>query len=165
MVRPTEYERAGQIVLRAYQALPGYVSEPAYEHEVADVATRAGAAEVAVAVIPADGGQGEVVVGCVTFVPDVGNQHAEFDDPDAAGFRMLGVEPGDQGRGAGRALVQWCVDRAAAGGRRRLIIHSTPWMTRAHALYERFGFVRRPDLDWQPTDEIALWGFVLELPG
>jgi len=28
---------------------------------------------------------------------------------------------------------------------------------------ERMGFVRRPDLDWQPVPSVPLWGFSLEL--
>jgi GNAT superfamily N-acetyltransferase len=88
---------------------------------------------------------------------------AEFDDSEASGFRMLGVDPARQGAGAGRALVQWCIDRAVADGKARILIHSTPWMGRAHVLYERFGFVRRPDLDWTPLEGIELIGFALEL--
>jgi GNAT superfamily N-acetyltransferase len=157
-VRPDEFARAGSVVVDAYRALPGYVSEADYERELADVATRAAEAVVAVAVLP-DGG----IAGCVTYVPDHANAFAEFEGDHAAGFRMLGVDPGHQGRGAGRALVAWCIDRARADGRSRLVIHSTPWMERAHGLYATFGFERRPDLDWQPVPAIRLLGFVLEL--
>ena len=76
---------------------------------------------------------------------------------------MLGVDPVRQGGGAGRALVQWCIDRAVADGKDRVLIHSTPWMVRAHGLYERLGFERRPDLDWLPLPNIGLIGFALEL--
>jgi predicted N-acetyltransferase YhbS len=155
-VRPGECERAGQIVVAAYRALPGHVEEPDYEAELADVAARASSVVVAID----DDGE---VVGCVTFVTDTTSDHAEFDDPAAAGFRMLGVDPARQGRGAGRALVGWCIDAARAAGKERIIIHSTPWMTTAHGMYGSFGFERRPDLDWLPVPDIPLWGFVLEL--
>ncbi len=155
-VRPEEWERAANIVLQAYRDLPGYVSEPAYERELVDVAGRASAAVVAVALDPD-------VVGCVTYVPDQTNAFAEFDDPEACGFRMLAVDPLRQGGGAGGALVRWCIERARGEGRARVMIHSTPWMTRAHELYGRLGFVRRPDLDWLPVPNIRLLGFVLEL--
>lgn len=158
-VRREEYGRAGAVILASYRALDGYVSEPDYERELADVATRAAVAEVAVAV----GGGGQVV-GCITYVPDPSNPYAEFDDEAASGFRMLGVDPELQGGGAGRALVQWCVERAVVDGKQRIFIHSTPWMVRAHGLYERMGFERRPDLDWVPVPDIQLLGFVLELP-
>jgi GNAT superfamily N-acetyltransferase len=158
-VRPDEFARAGCVVLEAYRALAGYVSEPDYERELADVATRAAKAVVAVAVTEPEG----AIAGCVTYVPDAGNVFAEFEGDDAAGFRMLGVDPTCQGRGAGRALVAWCIDQARAAGRQRLVIHSTPWMERAHDLYLTLGFERRPDLDWQPVPAIRLLGFVLEL--
>ena len=167
-VRPGDYERAGAVVLASYLALPGHVEVPGYERELADVATRAMVAEVVVAVEgEGDGerdGEGDTtVIGCVTYVPDFTNPYAEFEDPDAAGFRMLGVDPARQGSGAGRALVEWCIERAVADGKARLLIHSTPWMTRAHALYERLGFERRPDFDWVPVPRIELLGFGLEL--
>ena len=155
-MEPEECERAGQIVVAAYRALAGHVEEPDYERELADVASRAGSVLVAV---DEDG----AVVGCVTFVAGIDNAHAEFDDPAAAGFRMLGVDPERQGSGAGKALVARCVEGARAAGRERVIIHSTPWMTRAHAMYARLGFERRPELDWVPVPDIELWGFVLEL--
>lgn len=153
-----EYAAAGATVVAAYRALPGHIVEPDYEAELADVGRRAALAEVAVAVA-AEG----VVVGCITYVPDATNAYAEFDDPDAAGFRMLGVDPGAAGRGAGRALVQWCIDRARAQNRVRIIIHSTSWMPRAHELYVGLGFERHPELDWQPLADVELLGFVLEL--
>jgi GNAT superfamily N-acetyltransferase len=103
------------------------------------------------------------VVGGVTYVPDVDNVFAEFDDPDAASFRHLAVDPAVQGAGAGRALVGWCVAQARAAGKKRIIIHSTPWMTRAHLIYARNGFARRTDLDWLPKPDIPLMGFVLDL--
>jgi GNAT superfamily N-acetyltransferase len=62
------------------------------------------------------------------------------------GFRVLAVLPDAEGRGVGRALVDACLERSRARGRRRAIITSMAWMTRAHRLYEGLGFVRRPDL-------------------
>jgi GNAT superfamily N-acetyltransferase len=103
------------------------------------------------------------VLGGVTYAGSPASKQAEFDDPEASGFRMLAVDPAAQGTGAGAALVAAVVERAQAGGRRRIIIHSTPWMTTAHRLYFRRGFTRRPDLDWTPVPGLDLWGFVLEL--
>ena len=131
-----------------------------YEVELRDVASRVRAgAEVAVA-IAADGS----VAGGVTFVPDHTNVFAEFDDPDAAGFRMLAVSPAHQGSGAGTALTEWCVDRARGSGRERIILHTTQWMTTAHRIYERAGFERTTALDWEPLPGFLLMAFVKELP-
>jgi GNAT superfamily N-acetyltransferase len=158
-VEPAEHDELGAITVAAYRAVPGYVGEPEYETELRDVGARAGAVDTAVLAAVADGR----VVGGVTYVGSTASPQAEFDDPDAAGFRMLAVDPGAQGTGAGAALVAAVVDRARAEGRRRIIIHSTRWMTTAHGLYMRRGFTRRPDLDWTPVPGIELWGFVLEL--
>ncbi|MDP9405457.1 MAG: GNAT family N-acetyltransferase, partial [Actinomycetota bacterium] len=62
-------------------------------------------------------------------------------------FRALAVAGWAQGRGVGGRLVDACVAQARARGCRRMLIASLPWMTVAHGLYERRGFVRRPDLD------------------
>jgi hypothetical protein len=43
-----------------------------------------------------------------------------------------------------------------------MLIGSTPWMTTAHRIYQRLGFVRCPDLDQQWGD-ITGWAFGLDL--
>ena len=160
LAEPPEYAALGAITVAAYAAVPGYVSEPDYEAELSDVGARAGAADTDVLVAVGDDG---TLLGGVTYVASPTSPQAEYDDTEAAGFRMLAVDPAAQGAGAGAALVDAVVQRARADGRRRVIIHSTPWMTTAHGLYRRRGFERRPDLDWTPVPGIDLWGFVLEL--
>ena len=103
------------------------------------------------------------VVGCVTFVPDASSPWAELLEAGEAGMRMLAVRPDAQGRGIGRALVDACVTRARALGRAALILHTTPWMTAAHHLYEGAGFVRFPSRDWNPLPEVPLRAYRLEL--
>jgi GNAT superfamily N-acetyltransferase len=158
LVDDADHEPLGELTVRAYREIGTTAVEHGYEHELRDIAAKvAGGALVAVAV------DGDRVVGGVTYVPDTANVFAEFDDPDAAGFRHLAVDPDAEGKGAGRALVAWCVDQARSAGKKRIIIHSTPWMTRAHELYLRNGFVRRTDLDWRPVPDVPLMGFVLDL--
>lgn len=157
---PGEYQAVGELALAAYRALPDYHAEPDYEAELLDAARRAEVAEVLVAVD--DDGH---VLGAVTYVTGRDNQYAEWDDDDAAGFRMLAVAPAAQGRGVGEALVRACIDQARADGRRRLVLHSTPWMTAAHRLYVRLGFRRAADRDRTPLPEVPLLGFELDLAG
>jgi predicted N-acetyltransferase YhbS len=158
LVEDADHEALGEVTARAYRAIGTMAVEPGYEDELRDIAGKlAAGALVAVAV------DGDRVIGGVTYVPDAANVFAEFDDPDAGGFRHLAVDPAREGVGAGRALVTWCVEQARAAGKKRLVIHSTPWMTRAHEIYARYGFERRPDLDWLATPDVPLIGFVLEL--
>jgi ribosomal protein S18 acetylase RimI-like enzyme len=129
-----------------------------YEKELADVARRATEAEVLVAV------DGDALVGCVTFVPDSANPWAEELDDGEASIRMLAVDPAVQGRGAGRALLDACIQRASGLGRSALFLHSTPWMSAAHRLYQQAGFVRVPERDWLPVPDVPLLAFRLDLP-
>jgi GNAT superfamily N-acetyltransferase len=165
-VRPSEYHRAGALVVAAYAALPGSHSSPEYDRELADVERRVTGAEVLVAVeteSPGDPDETGPLLGCVTFVPDSSSPWAELLEEGESGVRMLAVDPAAQGGGVGGQLLTACIDRARALGRRALVLHSTPWMTVAHHLYERAGFVREPARDWLPVPEVPLRAYRLDL--
>jgi ribosomal protein S18 acetylase RimI-like enzyme len=155
-VRPGEFEDAGRLVVSAYRALPGAHMSAGYGDELAAVERRSTEAEVLVAV-------DEVLLGCVTFVPDASSPWAEMLEEDESSLRMLAVDPAAQGRGVGGALLDACVERARALDRSGLFLHSTPWMQAAHRLYEKAGFVRLPDRDWTPAPDVPLWAFRLAL--
>lgn len=91
-----------------------------------------------------------------------GGRYAEFQDPAAAGIRMLAVAPTARGMGVGTALVRECLARARSEGRRRVILHTTRWMHAAHRLYEGLGFRRRTELDIN-LPQIYLVAYALEL--
>jgi ribosomal protein S18 acetylase RimI-like enzyme len=82
--------------------------------------------------------------------------------PDDARFRLLAVDPAARGRGVGRALVQACLDRARAAGKRRMTLHTTEWMAVARAMYERAGFRREPEGDVQ-LPGVALIAYAADL--
>jgi GNAT superfamily N-acetyltransferase len=155
-IQPPEHRTLGVLTVEAYRALDG-ARLGSYADELADVATRAGSAEVLVAV---DGGQ---LLGGVTFVPGPDNPYAEQLQEGEVGIRMLAVAPSAQGRGVGRALSVACIERARNGSARRVALHSTPWMKAAHRLYESLAFVRAPERDLQISPEVLLLSFVLGL--
>lgn len=146
----------GALVQRAYFALPGYPRDREYDETLADVAGRELDAEVVVATVD------DEVVGCVTYVPDHTNPHAEHSDPEAASFRAFAVDPVAQGRGVGEAMLQWIADRAVADGCRRVRIHTLESMPGAQRLYERLGYRRDPQHDEQ-WDEVKGLAYVLHL--
>jgi len=159
-IKSDEVERAGEVVVAAYQALEGAppIDENGYANELRAVARRAREAVVLVAVDNAD-----ELVGCVTYVPDDASPFAEGLAPGEASMRMLGVAPDARRRGMGRSLVEACIARARAEGRERVFIHSGTWMREAHAMYESLGFVRVPERDWTPVPDVPLYGFALDL--
>ena len=160
-VTPQEYETLGMLTVDAYRSI---LDEPLgdYEHELRDVAGRAADSVVLVAIDDLG-----TVLGGVTYVPGSKRAMSEFADDDAAGIRMLAVDPRHQGEGVGRALVMECIRLARAEGRARLVLHSTIYMIAAQALYRSLGFERAPDRDVSITDEpyepFLLVAFILAL--
>jgi ribosomal protein S18 acetylase RimI-like enzyme len=159
-IEPDEYARLGALTVDAYVTLDGHVPDSEYEEELADVRARAEAPSTEVLVAVDDD---ERVLGGVTYVVDDSSPFAEYDLTDAAAIRMLAVDRSVQRSGAGRALVLACIERARAAGRAYVVLHSTPWMTAAHALYTNLGFVRDESLDWDVSPDVHLMGFRLAL--
>ena len=155
---PGEAARLGELTVAAYLQVPGVAEEGAYVEELRDVGGRAAHVPVLVAV---DDASGEVLGG-VAYVPDPG-PFAEIERDDEAGIRMLAVAPEAQGRGVGRALVEACVERARAAGKRRLVLLTLPSMTAAQSLYRSLGFERDEANDWEYEPGRVLRGLALEL--
>jgi ribosomal protein S18 acetylase RimI-like enzyme len=152
---PADYPAIARLTVAAYEADGQLKGEHGYERVLADVATRAEHGEMLVA---EDAGW---LIGAVTFVLP-GSRYAELSSDDEAEFRMLAVDPAAQRRGAARALVQACLDRATALGRTAIVISVRDMAEGARRLYEGFGFVRRPDRDWSPMPGVQL--LALRLP-
>ncbi|MCL8015347.1 GNAT family N-acetyltransferase [Streptomyces sp. AS02] len=149
--RPAEYEALGEITAQAYlqDGLLDFGESDEYLGVLRDVARRAAAAEVLVAT------DGDKLLGGVTFVPS-GGPMADIARSGEAEIRMLAVDHTARGRGAGEALVRACVDRArATEGCVRVVLSSQRTMRGAHRIYERLGFVRTPDRDWNPIPHLS----------
>ncbi|WP_217182283.1 GNAT family N-acetyltransferase [Streptomyces sp. AC495_CC817] len=146
---PAEYAALGEITAQAYlgDGLLDFGQSDQYLDELRDVAKRAAEADVLVAVV--DGR----VLGGVTFVP-TGGPMADIARAGEAEIRMLAVSPEARGRGAGEALVRACVERArTVEGCVRLVLSTQRGMRAAHRIYERLGFTRTPERDWNPLPD------------
>ncbi len=152
-VRQGEYDAVADLTAQVYRG-EGYGSD-AYEPVLRDVAGRDRDAVVLVAV---DGAQ---VLGAVAVA--TGGPWAERSEPDEAEIRMLAVDPTVRGRGIGTSLVLACLDHARDGGCARMRLSTEPTMTAAHRIYDRLGFTRTPERDWEPAPGIPLLTYVLTL--
>ena len=160
-IRPDEYEALGELTVAAYHSIPDEMPHQAtYDLQLRDVAGRARKSCVVVAVSPA----GELLGG-VTYVSGPDDPYSEELREGEAGIRMLAVDPARQGRGIGRSLTEWCLERARAAGRVRLVLHTGEFMPAAVHLYEQMGFERVPELDFSPAPGIALIAYAFELGG
>jgi ribosomal protein S18 acetylase RimI-like enzyme len=154
-VEPADYDALGQITLEAYEGNRDDLGDD-YRDELRNVAGRAAAGPVLVAVAP-DGG----VLGGVAYVPGRDNPMSELERDGEAGIRMLAVDPAAQGLGVGRALTVACLDRAREEGRSGIALYTRPANVPAQRLYESLGFVRDPDRDWEYERGRWLWAFQL----
>ena len=153
-----ELVAVGELTLTAYEH-DGWLgdAEDGYREHLRDAVGRARDAELAVA-LDDDG----TLLGTVTYCR-AGTPWAEVSAPGEAEFRMLAVAPGARGRGVGRTLTAWCLDRARAEDCRGIVLSTLPQMAPAHRLYERLGFVRTPEQDWYPAPGVHLITYRLDL--
>lgn len=154
-VRPAHPEEHAAIAdLTATVYLTEGWGDEEYESELRDVAGRVASATVLVAV------EGDAVVGAVT-VATRGGPWAEQAAPGDAVVRMLVTDPARRGRGTGEALMRACLDHARQDGCTRVRLSTQPGMVAAHRIYQRLGFVRVPEDDWQPVPGLQLLAYVL----
>ncbi|MEV0991331.1 GNAT family N-acetyltransferase [Streptomyces sp. NPDC049949] len=155
-----EYGTLGEITAQAYLG-DGFLTfgeDDPYLARLRDVAGRAADGVILVAAT----GDGRLLGGVAFAAP--GSPLCDIAGPGEAEFRMLAVAREGRGRGAGEALVRACADRArAVEGVRRLVLSTTDDMVGAHRIYERLGFVRTPERDWEPVPGLPLRTYGLEL--
>jgi ribosomal protein S18 acetylase RimI-like enzyme len=156
LIDARECDELGRLTVAAYRALNGSTPLGPYETELLDVDARRRDSEVYVAL-----DEKGRLVGGVTYVPGPDRDMAEFRDPHGCGIRMLAVNPDDQRRGVGAALVERCIARGREQGRSRIILHSAPAMVVAQAMYSTLGFIRAPELDETIHEESTDDGLVL----
>jgi len=142
-VRDAERAEAGRVTALAYREFVG-PGEQTWEEYLGHIADVAGRAERALVLVAVDHGR---ILGSATLELDT-RVEPEDDPPLAPGeshIRMLGVDPDERGKGVARALMDACFDEARARGKRWISLHTTERMRTAQAMYERFGFERKPD--------------------
>jgi ribosomal protein S18 acetylase RimI-like enzyme len=77
--------------------------------------------------------------------------------------RLLAVAPSARGQGVARTLMRECLRRARGWDAPCLQLHTMEVMQVARAMYERMGFVRLPELDFQPGEGIQVMGYGVDL--
>lgn len=163
--KPTEFEEIGQLMIDVYSRLEGFpkqTDQPDYYLMLANVGslTLKPHTELLVAVTPEN-----KLAGAVVYFGDMkqyGSGGTATQEPQAAGFRLLAVNPLYRGHGIGKLLTYECIRKAMAQKRVRMIIHTTMAMQTAWKMYEKIGFKRSEDLDFM-QGELAVFGFRLSL--
>ena len=157
--RTEELDQVSTLIRAAYQEYTDFFPDMAWEsylQDAMDVHSRVGEAELIVAEM--DGN----VVGTVTFYPEGSRSAGEGWPHGWAGIRLLAVLPNSRGLGIGRALTQECLRRCRKRGIATIGLHTTESMSIARSMYERMGFVREPEFDFRPSEEVVM-GYRLDL--
>ena len=97
------------------------------------------------------------LVGSVRLLP------AEAHEADWPEIRLLAVDPRVRGRRVASALIAECLHRARLLGAPTVGIHTMELMTTARGFYERLGFVRTPEHDFDPGVGPVVQGYQLDL--
>lgn len=153
-----EIELVSALAVSAYGG--DYELSAEYLAEIGDVSGRVRAAEVWVAEIAGE------IVGTVT-VPRPGERLQDDTQPDEMDVRLLAVSGRARGAGVGEALMRHCMVLAGERGARRLVLHTGSMMLGARRLYERMGFERIPEREFEfetlgETREILAYGISIE---
>ena len=160
---PDEMAVVGEIRVAAYVAGGSMSADSGYASTLRELGAD-GKDLVLVAVIPEDDGLSELVIGTIMLQrwPNTGQV---VDGPDEAEVRALAVRPEAQRSGVGADLLGRLMELANEMGVRQLVLCTKAEMKAAHRLYERAGFIRRPERDWSPVPGTTLLVYDLRLDG
>lgn len=78
-------------------------------------------------------------------------------------MRLLAVLPQYRNLGAGKLLIDECEKRARSAGLPAITLHTTRLMKIAKDMYERRGYSRYPQIDFNPSPNITVLGYKKEL--
>lgn len=148
-------------MMHAYSNLPGFLKpseHPGYYDMLQNVGelTKKSGTEIIVAATPDN-----TLAGAVVYFSDMqhyGSGGTATKEKNAAGFRLLAVADEMRGQGVGKLLTLECIRKAKESGLNQVIIHTTLAMKNAWSMYERIGFKRSEDLDFQ-QGELTVFGF------
>ena len=125
-----------------------------YLADICDVRSRLGESDLIVA---ETGGE---LVGTVTLYM----QGELLDWPRGwVGVRLLGVPPRHRGKGISRALMEECLERARQAGKSTVGLHTSELMKAARGLYEKMGFTRVPQFDYNPRPDVVIMAYKLDI--
>lgn len=161
--RPDERAAIRDLTWSAYEAY-AHVMTPSAWAGLRDAIQGALATDEPVERIVAEQ-DGELVGSVMLFPPDTQSYGAGGAVARVPELRMLAVAPAARGHGVGRALVEECVRRARQAGATALGLHSSASLHAAIRLYERMGFVRAPEDDFQPEGAELVMAYRLPLAG
>lgn len=78
-------------------------------------------------------------------------------------MRLLSVDPEYRNKGLANKLIDACEKKAKDDGYDFITLHTTSLMTTAKAMYERRGYERYQQIDFEPVPGFIVWGYIKNL--
>ena len=157
----SEYKELGELMVEVYSQLkdfPGPEEIPGYYNTLKNVGEFMKSPKVKLFVAVSEEG---VIDGGLVYFGDMmyyGAGEQSTHKQNAGAFRLLAVNPKMRGKGLGKLLIKACFEQARKEGFSQLLIHSTKFMMVAWRMYERIGFERFPEIDFEKSD-VQVYGF------
>lgn len=158
---PKEFKIVGNMMVEVYSSLPNFPQEgemPDYYEYLRNVGDLTENKNIDLFVVDDDHKE---IIGAVVFISDMadyGSGGIATEEKNACGFRLLTVSKSAQGKGLGKKIVHFCIEKAKEKNVDSLIIHTTEAMKLAWGMYERMGFRREDKLDFIHGD-YPVFGF------
>lgn len=160
-----EFKKLGKIMVDVYSKLDGFPSkkeQPDYYKKLSNIGVLTN--NLSTKLLVAVSSENELLGGVVYFedMKYYGSGGSAITITNASGIRLLAVHSKARGMGIGRALTQKCIQLAKEKNQTQVILHTTKAMQRAWGLYEKMGFKRSLDLDFE-QEGFPVYGFRLNL--
>ena len=151
---PADYPAIRDVVIGAYRQYAGLIARDIFSPcpaDLLDLETHARHGRLLV--VEADGR----MCGSVAFYPDAAVQGFGLPSGWATG-RALAVDPAASGHGVAGALLATCEPLAQQAGAPVFAFHTASFMADAIALYERLGYRRAPEFDFDVAARLGRLG-------
>ena len=151
---PADYPAIREVVIAAYRQYADLLTLDIFSPYLADVLDlEKHARHGRLFVVEVDGW----VCGFGAFYPDATVQGVGWPAGWASG-RALAVHPAARGHGIARTLLATCESLAREAGAPVFAFHTASFMTKAIALYERLGYRRAPEFDFDMAARYSRFG-------
>jgi len=151
---PADYPAIRDVVIAAYRQYADLITQDIFSPYLADVLDlETHAHHGRLFVVEVD----EQIRGFAAFYPDATVQGVGW-PPGWASGRALAVHPAARGHGVARALLATAERLAREAGAPVFAFHTSSFMTGAISLYERLGYLRAPEFDYNLAARYSRFG-------
>jgi GNAT superfamily N-acetyltransferase len=102
------------------------------------------------------------VIYCPSYEREIAGKIVRNPFPE---MRLLSVLPQHRNKGLAARLIEVCEKRARDSQEEAITLHTTRLMQVAKAMYEKRGYARFPQIDFEPKEGFVVWGYIKQLRG